>query len=73
MHFEIHEAMSLVPNREPGRRAAAVPPNPLDEIAGYADIQCAVAIVGDDVDRWLFHVHACRSEDKGAGFPLSRE
>ena len=53
--LEIDQHVDLVLFGESRDQLIFVFPDSLDQVAGHADVEGAIALAGEDVDGWLFH------------------
>ena len=64
-HLEVHEPVNLVSGREPGKQTFAVLDQPLQQVRGNADVDCAVVLVREQVDaRVPLFAHAPERAEK---------
>jgi hypothetical protein len=49
VEFNVHQAIDAIPLGKTWDRARAVFANPAGDVRGYSDIDCAVALAGQDV------------------------
>jgi hypothetical protein len=76
MKFKVNEQMNLMHFAESIDHIVSMLPDSLYEIAGYADIQSAVALACENIDSGLLAIHrdlSIQSQSEGTGFPRSRE